>query len=75
MEDFELNTEQKYMRDVFLSLRAGEEFYIYNAEVLEELKEIFDDLEVTKGDFYWIVKSKKAKKIVKAHGGMIDNEK
>lgn len=74
VNEYVLDDERNFMNQVMLDMKKGITTYVYNPKIIEKLKEIFDDLEVERVEFYWIVKSKKAKKMVKGSGKVIKYE-
>lgn len=49
--------ENSCIRDAIKELRRGHRVYIYKTNILEEVKKQFNNLEIKKKDFYWIVKN------------------
>ena len=59
---YEKKTEEMFLSDAILDLRHGETIYVYKQFILDELKKIFKDLDITRDDFYWIVRDNEVKK-------------
>lgn len=54
---YEKNAEEMFLSDAILDLRHGEIIYVYKQCILDELKKIFKDLEITRNEFYWRVRN------------------
>ena len=53
------NEEELFIAAAILDLKQGLTTYVYKEHILNELKQIFKDLEITRNDFYWEVTRKK----------------
>jgi hypothetical protein len=53
---YDRNDEERFLSDAILDLQHGRITYVYKENILNILKEMFDNLEITKYDFYWEVK-------------------
>ena len=62
MEGYIWDAESNCLSDAISELRQGRTAYIYNPRILDKLKQKFKDLNVTKREFYWSVKSEEATK-------------
>lgn len=58
-----IDLEDEFYKDAVLDLKHGKTTYVYKSKILERLKQTFTDLEITKKDFYWAVKSNKKIKL------------
>ena len=56
-DDYKVDREEQFLSDAILDLRHGETTYVYKEHILEELKKIFNDLEIKWFDFYWRVRN------------------
>ncbi len=65
-EGFHTNEEELFLSASILDLRQGRITYVYKQNILDKLKEIFDDLDIKRVEFYWSVRKKK---IIKAKTG------
>ena len=59
---YEKNTEEMFLQDAVLDLRHGETTYVYTKYILDQLKEIFNDLDITRDEFYWRVRNNEVSK-------------
>ena len=55
---YDINPEERFLSDAILDLRRGEITYVYKDYILDELKKIFDDLDIARNEFYWTVRNK-----------------
>lgn len=62
----EKNAEEQFISSAILDLRQGRITYVYKQSILDKLKEIFDDLDIKRVEFYWSVRKKE---IIKAKTG------
>lgn len=53
-----IDLEDEFYKDAVVDLIHGEVTYVYKRKILERLKKNFKDLEITKKEFYWKVRSK-----------------
>lgn len=51
----EIEPNEKFYRDAISDLKKHKRVYVYKEEVLEKIKEKYDDLNIRKWDFYWEV--------------------
>ena len=58
-----IDLEDEFYKDAVLDLKQGKTTYVYRSKILERIKRTFKDLEITKKDFYWAVKSNKKIKL------------
>jgi hypothetical protein len=58
---YDKNTEERFLSDAILDLQRGLTTYVYKERYLDRLKQIFDDLDIKKCDFYWSVRNKERK--------------
>jgi hypothetical protein len=56
-ENFE--PDERFLSDAIQDLKKGLTTYVYKKPILEQLKVIFDDLDIKRNDFYWTVKVNK----------------
>lgn len=56
------DAEERFITDAILDLEHGDTTYVYKEHILDKLKEIFKDLDITRNDFYWKVKNKEVSK-------------
>lgn len=47
------------LHSAITDLRHYKRVFVYKSEIVEELKEKFDDLIIRKGDFYWEINRKR----------------
>jgi hypothetical protein len=59
---YDINPEERFLSDATLDLRRGLVTYVYKDYILDELKKIFDDLDIARNDFYWTVRNKEVSK-------------
>lgn len=57
-DNYKTDLEEEFLTDAILDLKHGNTTYVYKEYILNKLKEIFNDLEITREDFYWEVKNK-----------------
>ncbi len=55
---YDTNPEERFLSDATLDLRQGLITYVYKESILDELKQIFSDLDIRRNDFYWTVRNK-----------------
>lgn len=55
--NFNIDLEEQFLSDAILDLQQGQTTYIYKQKILDKLKQIFNDLEITKEEFYWKVRN------------------
>jgi hypothetical protein len=55
---YEKSTEERFLSDAILDLRRGLITYVYKDYILDELKKIFNDLDIARNEFYWTVRNK-----------------
>ena len=65
-EDYRTDLEEEFLSDAILDLRRGETTYVYKQKILDKLKQIFNDLDITRNDFYWTVRNKE---VIKTNRG------
>ena len=56
------DTEELFLSDAINDLRKGKTTYVYKEHILNELKKVFSNLDITRNDFYWTVKNKEVSK-------------
>ena len=50
----DLNEEERHYRDVVLQIKQGrKKIYVLNRKVIDKVQSMFENLEITKKDFYW----------------------
>ena len=54
---FEKDTYESFLSDAILDLRQGLITYVYKKDILENLKEVFKDLDIRRNEFYWTVRN------------------
>lgn len=59
---FHKNVGEQFLTDAINELRKGNTTYIYKEMYLDKLKEIFNDLDITRNEFYWKVRNKEVSK-------------
>ena len=59
---YEKSTEERFLSDAILDLRRGLITYVYKESILDELKQVFKDLDITRNEFYWRVRNKEVSK-------------
>lgn len=59
----ETNPEEKFLADAILDLKHGSTTYVYKQCILDKLIKQFNDLEIIKEEFYWVVKCKSKQKL------------
>lgn len=57
-----LDAEEEFLQDAILDLRHGETIYVYTKYILEELKKVFNDLEIRRFEFYWRIRNNEVSK-------------
>ena len=57
----ERNGEELFMSHAIMDLKRGHITYVYKDYILENLKQIFNNLDIRKNEFYWAVRNKKNK--------------
>lgn len=61
--DYNLDLEEQFLTDAILDLKHGETIYVYKKHFLDKLKEIFNDLEIRRFEFYWRVRNLEIEKL------------
>lgn len=56
--EYEPDLEEQFLAAAILDLRHGLTTYVYKKYILDKLKQIFNDLEITRNEFYWTVRNK-----------------
>ena len=51
------NLEEQFLSAAILDLEHGETIYVYKKNILDKLKQIFNDLEIRWFEFYWRVRN------------------
>lgn len=59
---FHKNEEEIFISSAINDLRKGNTTYIYKEKQLEELKKVFNDLDIKRKEFYWVVRNKEVSK-------------
>ena len=52
------DADELFLSSAITDLRKGLITYVYKDHILEQLKNIFKDLDIKKCDFYWAVRNK-----------------
>lgn len=58
-ENWRTDLSDEFLSDAIQDLKHGLTTYVYKEHILNKLKERFDDLDIKRKDFYWIVKNKR----------------
>ena len=56
------DAEERFITDAILDLERGQTTYVYKEHILNQLKEIFKDLDIRRNEFYWKVRNKEVSK-------------
>lgn len=51
-DNYRVDLSDEFLSDAILDLRKGKTTYVYKEHILNGLKEVFNDLEITRKDFY-----------------------
>ena len=55
----EKDGDKRFLLDTIQDLKKGLTTYVYKKPILDKLKDVFNDLDIKRNDFYWIVKVNK----------------
>lgn len=58
----EKNANELFLSQAVMDLKQGLTTYVYKNYILDELKNIFSDLDITRNDFYWTVRNNEVSK-------------
>ena len=58
----ERNSEELFLSHAVMDLKRGHTIYVYRDYILESLKQIFNNLDIKRNDFYWEVINKEVNK-------------
>lgn len=61
-EAHERDAEELFMSHAVMDLKRGEIIYVYRDYILENLKQMFNNLDIRRNEFYWTVRNKEVSK-------------
>lgn len=56
-DNYGADLEEQFLASSIADLNRGNIIYVYKNSILEKLKQLFNNLEITKKEFYWRVKN------------------
>ncbi len=60
--DYVPDLEEQFISSAILDLNHGQTTYVYKQKILDKLKQIFNELEITRNEFYWAVRNMEVEK-------------
>jgi hypothetical protein len=58
-ESYKNDLSDEFLSDAKRDLKQGLTTYVYKEHILNKLKDVFNDLDIKRNDFYWTVKVNK----------------
>ena len=56
------NAEELFIAEAINDLKKGLTTYVYKEHILNELKKVFNNLDIRRNEFYWTVRNKEVSK-------------